>query len=680
MSRPNYRIADLTNGAIKLRYCLIPGRPLGDYVLPYWPVRSFISLVKEPAEVCLRVEASHASGEGRKILHLRRGRREDGHRLSLEPRSWDCFDIYRGTDQVVLKVTNEGSDSPLAIEQYFSMTPDRPGVTVYSRSENISDRALPDLTVSSLYRQDFNWGPFGSSGGGAYLDIAPDSEGESRDFYAFSRGMKRGYEFTSASGCEIHYRLLAQRNGWEVGIAGPASDLEPGEALEYRYGVRCLEAPPEKPSELDWGDFDPANLAFERDCPSEYRVPSFDHKPRAMNRVFQNLPSPKVRGLNLRGSFPGALDDLKTLSDWGCNLLITSLGEPGETRQIVGRAHQLGMEVLVQGRGGFSQEPDFGPLKVLELDQSEMPDAFGQDEDHYYWHPDRPLLDFEDVFGKGMSEASQAERTRYWSRCFTEKWRRVLDDVSSISPDAGVWFYTPSPGMAHVDPLDYYDIFMEEVGAIDQHLTVFPFYYGVESSQVEYMVRRWKDAGLSRVVFLPMRDFMTHPSQYFRAITAARRAGADGTCGFSFSVGESEPGDEWQWKSVMLAAQANFPTPELDAYVRIEDPARLVDALARRKAVVSGEGREDASRKLDELIPRGAECHAGEVAADDETLPVLIGGEGVLRDTGSGKGVLEMRGESLLVGSPDDMGRDSGLKLLLRFADLAQAEALAGRI
>src|SRR3972149_5463785 len=101
----------------------------------------------------------------------------------------------------------------------------------------------------------------------------------------------------------------------------------------------------------------------------------------------------------------------------------------------------------------------------------------------------------------------------------------VLALLAGIAP---VHADTTAPGIAHIDPLDYYDVFFRKIAELGKPLTVFPFYYGVEYNQPEYMVRRWKDAGVHRVVFLPMRGFLTRPSQFIRAITAARRGQADG--------------------------------------------------------------------------------------------------------------------------------------------------------
>ena len=105
----------------------------------------------------------------------------------------------------------------------------------------------------------------------------------------------------------------------------------------------------------------------------------------------------------------------------------------------------------------------------------------------------------------------------------------MLEDVRKHAPSGGVWFYAPSPGMANVDPLDYYDIFFREIAGLGEPLTVFPFYYGIDYTQAEYMMRRWKDAGVHRAVFLPMRGFMSKPSQFVRAIhrRAPRTSGRD---------------------------------------------------------------------------------------------------------------------------------------------------------
>jgi hypothetical protein len=344
---------------------------------------------------------------------------------------------------------------------------------------------------------------------------------------------------------------------------------------------------------------------------------------------------------------------------------------------------------MLQGQGRFSDgPPTFDAYYTRPRPVEQHADSHGQDEDHTYWYAISPARDFEADFGKPMALATQEEKVLYWSRCFTDKWRGVLETVRKAAPEGDIWFYDPSPWPFHLEPLDYYDIFFREIAALGENLTVLPFYYGVDFDNCEYMVRRWKDAGVGRVVFLPMRGFMDRPSQFLRAIASARRGGADGTCGFAFPVGDEEPEQTWQWKSVMLAAEANFPTPELDAYCFIEEPAELLQMIARSDvAVVSDEAEvEGFTARLGEVLPGEVELSQGTAPRpDDQRVRLLIGGPSILGKAdwpydprrgalGSGKGVVQMRGRTVSVVGADAEGIRAAMDLFLRFAELAAAE------
>ena len=275
-----------------------------------------------------------------------------------------------------------------------------------------------------------------------------------------------------------------------------------------------------------------------------------------------------------------------------------------------------------------------------------------------------------------MAQATHGEKVQYWARCYVDKWRAMQDAVRPHAPNAGVWFYAPFPSVAHVDPLDDYDPFLRILAGLGAKLTVFPFYYGIEYNQAEYMVRRWKDAGAERVVFLPMRDFMTKPSQFMRAVTAARRGQADGTCGFNFAVGSAPPEKQWQWKAVMMAALANFPTPELGAFCLIEEPAVLLEALAESDVSVASNSTDAAA-----FVARLRDRLPGEVRAGDAPAALTIridpaAGRADLPEAlrAEGKGWLELNGATVRVSGTDATGVNHALELLLRFAELAQAE------
>ena len=220
-------------------------------------------------------------------------------------------------------------------------------------------------------------------------------------------------------------------------------------------------------------------------------------------------------------------------------------------------------------------------------------------------------------------------------------------------------------------------------------MTVFPFYYGVDYNQPEYMMRRWKDAGASRAVFLPMIDFVTKPSHFLRAITAARRGQADGACGFHFQVGGAKPEEVWQWQSVMLGAWANFPTPDLDCYCFIEEPAELVEKLAFKDVDVVGGNAEigDYSDHLESLLPGWVRrVTSTPEAPASGRLRVVVGGPDSLacesdwpydlreQSPGLGKGVIQMQGDTVSLCGTDRQGIENAKKWFLRWAGLAKSE------
>jgi hypothetical protein len=189
-----------------------------------------------------------------------------------------------------------------------------------------------------------------------------------------------------------------------------------------------------------------------------------------------------------------------------------------------------------------------------------------------------------------------------------------------------------------------------------------------------------------------MRGFLAKPSQFFRVITAARRGGADGACGFNFAIAGEKPDNAWQWKSVLLAAWANFPTPELDAVAFLEEPAQLVEALAGRTVLIDNRVLTEGDAKklverLDAVVPHGVRL--GTQPSDDDaqqTLVVRIGGPELVAhgdwpfrfDTdhpARGKGVIQMSGSVVSCCGRNAESIQKALALLARFAELAEAEA-----
>ncbi len=688
MSRPNYYILDIDNSAMRIRHCIIPGRPLGNYTLPYWPIRSYLSFLDPPAELAHQVRVRLDQEGSPQDTMFVMGDPCFSHSLPRRAPPCAMFHLAEGGQAKVLMITNEGSRSPILMEHYFGVVEGRPEVRVIARSTNATDRDLVGVQTRITYEQDFNWSDFGTNHRQSHRPAS--GSGSAKAFYVFSAGMKRGFEFVPLENCHLTYQIAEEGGRWQADLVGPPNDMAPGQSSTLEYALRLVrELPNQTTRKRELPCFDPLSLRFTIVTPKVFRKAKVHRgEVTTIAEMLAKLGQPKVRGLNLRASPAQALADIETLSRWGCNLLVTGMSQPQDVPRICRKAHSLGMRVLLEGSGGCNEgPPSFDSLKRASLGREQLPDSYGQDEDHYYWHPIRSSRDFLKDFGKHSSHATQEERVCHFARCFADKWRAVLADVREMRSEAGVWFYTPCPGVANVDPLDYYDILIGEVSRLGRSLTVFPFYYGIDYDQVQYMVRRWKSGGASSVVFLPMRDFMTKPSQFVRAITAARKGGADGACGFSFQVGECATGEEWQWKSVMLGEWANFPTPDLKAFCCMEEPAELVEGLAADEVTLVGpkDRIEGLASRLDRLLPGGiATASKPPTTPWREQLAVVIDENAGKRIAGlpeaahEGQGFLSMEGGTVGLESSDSEGTVRAIELFLRFAELACAEAGGG--
>ncbi|MCP4311515.1 MAG: hypothetical protein GY790_09665 [Bacteroidetes bacterium] len=588
------------------------------------------------------------------------------------------------------------------MEHHFVITKGSRDVPVFIKATNQSSQVIRDVVVDVSYAQDFNWSSFGAGSSRNYRQIEAPASGEASSFFAFSSGMERGYEFSQIEGAELAYNLDQELNAWEVSIQNFSATLEPGESIVFNYSIHIIDKPMEETSFLNTISTKELDLLeFSNIIPVEVRSAPVNPDQRiGIQDLFRKLENPKVRGLHCI-SGPRASEDLEKLKAWGGNLAIAGPhgGDNEEkTRQIIERGHELGLEMLVAGRGYYDTglPPKFDHLFSAKLKPSEYPDSYGQDEDHSYWYPDRPTLDFEKEFGKPMGTATMEEKVAYWSRCFVDKWRTTLADVRSNDPEGNIWFYMPTPNLANIDPLDYHDLFLQEVSKLGEDLTVLPFYYGEDYNQIEYMMRRWKNAGAHRAVFLPGAPTYSRPSQFIRAITAARRGGADGACGFAFSMSVYDQfgflsfDHDWRWKSIMLASHANFPTPELNAYSLLEDPAELVEALAVSEVTVfSGvSDSEEFFFKLETLIPGQVQLINGfpEKPPLSDQLYVIVGDklnnkqnkwlyDLLLQDSGTSKGIMQMEDNLVKINGSDTIGLHSAQTLFLRFAEMARVES-----
>ncbi len=691
-TRPDFHVARIDNGKLELWYTIIPGRPMEKFILPYWPIRSFLSILDRPAEM------THVS----RTVFTMDGETEE---IGFLPRSG--IELAELNQADVLKIRNrsiaspeditkdEQEPNPLMMEHLFLVPKDKRVIEILVRITNTGDKILKNVVSEIHYEQDFNWSDFGAAKGAEYRDIESPAQGDADAFYAFSCGMGRGYEFISLSSCTLAYTLLPEKNEWKVSIGCPAVDLAPGESSVFRYAIRVLRNTPSQITDFQQSDQQLLlDLPFKRHSASSYKSPPLITDGRVMlPEVIASLESQKTRGIDLRDEYPTALNSLETLKDWGCNLVIIEPGEPNETARIIEKAHSLDMEAFLVGRGRYREgSPEFDTFYGQSLTPAQFPDSHGQDEDHYYWFSMEPSCDFEANFHKPMAEATLDEKVLYWADCYIDKWEGVRSQLRQYTPTMDIWFYKPAPSIAHVEPLEYYSLFLRRLTRLGETLTVLPFYYGIEYDQAEYMVRMWKDAGAPRVVFLPMIDFMVKPSQFIRAITAARRGQADGMCGFNFKVLDESPDRTWQWKSILLAALANFPSPEMDAFCFIEEPAELVEKLAVSDVIVISNAQETEQfvSTLEDFLP--GTVRVGRSVPESQTedsLIVAIGGPKIL-DRGNwaydvpqkyrhgSKGLLQMRDNAVCISGTDQAGVKNAIQLFLRFVQLVPQETKGG--
>ncbi len=693
-SRPSYRIAKMENGVYRLHYGIVPGRPMTDFIMPYWSVRSCFSIVNEPAELAHRPYVTYKMIGETKELHFI-------PRSGVELASMDGGEAFKIRNRSIASpedtTTQDSESNPLMVECVFGVQKDNPVIPVAVRLTNTGTEPLEDVQAAIYYEQNFNWGDFGVAGQNGYQALTAPAEGETSAFYAYSAGMQRGYEFSAGTNCVLAYTLQEEMNAWSVSAKSGIKRLGPGEAFTMSYVLRVLDGKPDTP--LTVPETPPAALLdidFERIQPSDSKGATIKNEGRILIRdVIAGMSQPKVRGINLRDSFPKSLETLELLEDWGCNLVITGIGQPEETAQLIEAGHKRGMEMFVAGRGNYREGlPDFEALYEKPLLPLQQPDSFGQDEDHYYWFAIKPTRGFEADFGKPMAMATHDEMVRYWAGCFVEKWKQIQANIRPHAKRDNVWFYAPFPSIANVEPLDSYDLFLKPFAEFGNSLTVFPFYYGVEYNQAEYMARRWKDAGAERVVFLPMTGFLVRPTQMMKVITSSRRGQADGVCGFNFPVLDEKPEDAWQWKSLLLAAQANFPTPELDAFIFMEDSFDLVEALAFSDIVIESIDADvdEFAKQLRDLVPGKVYLQEeAPKAPADKPFQVVVGriapigwGNSIqlpeeLRT--QSKGYIEgIRGKRVTINGTDATGVQHAVKLFLRFAELAKAEAAGAKI
>lgn len=715
-ARPIYGVINIDNGVLTVRHAILEGRELGDYRLPYWPVTSFVSIFSKTAELAHQSSVTLIVDGKKKTFPFRCGDPKSSSSSMNSKRIEEGFDLAHIKDADVLKVTNKGSESPILMEHSLVVTKGSFDIPVFIKATNTSDQTIQDVVVQVSYGQDFNWSSFGTSDSQDYQQIEAPASGESKAFFAFSSGMKRGYEFHQTEGCELSYKISREMNAWKVIFQNTSRTLAPGASMVFRYDLRVIDKPLVRTSgnkSISKQEFD--LVEFTKIKPTVVKTEPVNPVGRVtVQDVIRNLDKPKLRGvLHDISGFPQILTDLATLKDWGGNLASTLIENPDETRQIMEFGHKLGMKMFITSENSYSSGI---PLKLdrlfaANLKPAEYPDSYGQNEDHNTWYAVKPTLDFVTEFGKPMSASTQEEKVRYWSRCFVDKWFKTLAYVRQHDPGGNIWFDIPSPSVAYVDPLDYHKVFLSEVkklGDLGDEFTIFPFYYGPDYNHIEYMMRMWKDAGFPRAVFRLRLPSFPKPSQFLRALTAARRGGSDGAAaryirsdaegryiqadssGSKFTFWGL---DEWRWKSLLLAAHANFPTPELKAYCFIEEPAELVEALAVSDVNVYSvkSDEEDFIQRLKKLVPGKVKLIKSLPKNPPKSgqINLVIGEDATFnrsewvydiqrKDLGINKGVIQMRGNIVRLNGPDTLGLANAETLFLRFAELAISEKISG--
>jgi hypothetical protein len=143
LDRPIYRVARIDNGRLELRHIIVKGRPLDDYVLPYWPIRSCLAIVNRPAELAHQV-------------HVKMTRKGKSRRESLVVH--EGFELASVEQADVLNITNRGDGAAVLMEQFLVVAKDSPAIAVVARVTNESDESMEEVQQQVSYEQGFNWG------------------------------------------------------------------------------------------------------------------------------------------------------------------------------------------------------------------------------------------------------------------------------------------------------------------------------------------------------------------------------------------------------------------------------------------------------------------------------------------------------------------------------------------
>ncbi len=162
------------------------------------------------------------------------------------------FDLASTGDADALKVANHASPGPLLQEHLFIVRKGSQALEVVVRATNRGEKPLRDVAAAVSYQQDFNWSGFGAADqSGQYEPINASGQRRAAAAFAYSSGMKRGYEIIAGDGCELACQLDPVLNRWQTSLAGRVAELKSGESVQLHYVLRVLGDVPKHVNAVD---------------------------------------------------------------------------------------------------------------------------------------------------------------------------------------------------------------------------------------------------------------------------------------------------------------------------------------------------------------------------------------------------------------------------------------------
>ncbi len=175
--RPTYGVINIENDKLSLRHAILEGRELGDYRLPYWPIRSFVSIYSNTVEVAHRGSVNLTIDSKNRTFPFRCGDPKFSGNSMSNQRIEEGFEVSRIKDADVLKVSNKGSESPVLMEHFFIVEKGSYDIPVFIKTTNITDKTINDVVAKVSYSQDFNWSTFGLGSSRGYTNIVAPVSG-----------------------------------------------------------------------------------------------------------------------------------------------------------------------------------------------------------------------------------------------------------------------------------------------------------------------------------------------------------------------------------------------------------------------------------------------------------------------------------------------------------------------